>query len=152
MLFVCSIILWSISKQGVNINVLFSSHLPKFLVLYEQLIMLLADYLVYLPSLVIVLDNLGEIPLIAVNLLFHLLHDEYLCALLLIDALGQFIVHDLLDLLVICVAEIEHLFVVSTGLVVLDVKLLLLQQGATDALNVVEQGFSLDVTVEDWVV
>ena len=34
----------------------------------------------------------------------------------------------------------------------LDVKLLLLQQGATDALNVVEQGFSLDVTVEDWVV
>jgi len=76
------------ARRGVNINVLFSSHLPKFLVLYEQLIMLLADYLVYLPSLVIVLDNLGEIPLIAVNLLFHLLHDEYLCALLLIDALG----------------------------------------------------------------
>ena len=89
--------------------------------------MFLTDDLVNLTSLIIVPDDLREVPLIAVNFLLHLLHNQDLRALLLVDALGKLVVYDLLDLLVVCVPKVKHLLVVRTSLVVLDVQLLLLQ-------------------------
>lgn len=89
--------------------------------------MFLTDDLVNLTSLIIVPDDLREVPLIAVNFLLHLFHNQDLRALLLVDALGKLVVYDLLDLLVVCVPKVKHLLVVRTSLVVLDVQLLLLQ-------------------------
>ena len=100
--------------------------------------MLLANNLVYLSSLIIVLNNLSGIPLITVNLLLHFLHDKNLRTFLFINAFCEFIVDNFLDFLIVGVPQIENLFVVGSCLVVLDVKLLLLQEGSADALEVVK--------------
>ena len=94
--------------------------------------------------LIIVFDDLPQVLFVLAHFLLHFFHYENFIALLLIDALGQLRVHDLLDLLVVRIPQVQHLLVICPRLVVLDIKVLLLKQGSPDALNVVEKGLSLE--------
>ena len=83
--------------------------------------MLFIDDVKNLTSLIEVLNYLAQVFFIGAHFLFHFFHDEDLITFLFVNAFCQFRVNDFLDLLVVCVPQVQHLLVISPCLVVLDV-------------------------------
>ena len=100
-------------------------------------------------GLLLVLDYFKQISLIAVNSFLDVFDNEDLVTLLFIDTLSQLLLDNLLNFIVVDVSEIKYLFVIGTSLVMSDILVLLLKKRSSDSLDIEEQGFSLDVLIQD---